>query len=711
MNMQTVNQFEKLWSLGYHRLCPITPPNCPVSERSSLYRRLHAKVPEDPRGKAPGVRWPDGNWSGFDFVAHESTEADLIKWHAMGAGVGIKTGQGLALIDADTLNEEYARIIRDQLALCGLLPPVRIGQYPKAGYLVRTDPDFQYTRIEFGERDEKGRLQERVEILAEGRQFVASGIHPKTGQPYRWPDDMPAIDDLPFMSGSLLLNFLETLRPLLPAASEIVKEGSGNETDQASLRGDAALIRKAVAATPNTSDHFPTRESYTKYGYAIKAAVEHDAEAFEIYSDWCARWQEGTNDPEIVEADWSRFKPPFKVGASFIYDTAEQLSQGAFSKAEQWFETAPDYEPLFPAENYQTSFKKFDFIHLSTAADTALTSSAAPLIKGLLDQGAMSVLYGESNSGKTFIAMDIGFHIAAGLPWAGMRTTKCPVLYVAAEGGRGARKRAAALVAKYGPDADFHFLLHPINLLRADADLEPLVKSIEATGLKFGLIVIDTLSRAMAGGDENSSTDMGAMVKHLDALRNATGAHSMAVHHSGKDRAKGARGHSLLRAATDTEIEIADREITVTKQRDLDMSFASAFDLDVVTLGVDADGDAITSCTVRLTDTKQMPAIAQDSTQRVLELVDQGEWRKDPRAGDSWIGVPLAIALRLDLDNDADRKHVKTLLAAWLKNGVLREETRRDSGRHSRVFVVRGYYEHEVDNIDPVNETPASVFD
>ena len=49
------------------------------------------------------------------------------------------------------------------------------------------------------------------------------------------------------------------------------------------------------------------------------------------------------------------------------------------------------------------------------------------------------------------------------------------------------------------------------------------------------------------------------------------------------DRAKGARGHSLLRAATDTEIEVADRVISVTKQRDLDGSFERGFELDVVT--------------------------------------------------------------------------------------------------------------------------------
>jgi hypothetical protein len=704
MNMHTTNQFERLWALGYHRLCPITPPNCPVSERSGFAKRLlHG---DDARGKAPGVRWPDGNWSGFDFVAHESTEADLVKWNGMGAGVGIKTGQGLVLIDADTQDEALAKIIRDQLATFGTLPPVRIGNYPKAGYLVLTDPDFQYTRIEFGERDAKGRLQERVEILSEGRQFVAHGIHPKTGQAYRWPDGVPPMAQLPYLSGDQLRAFLASLIPLLPAASAIVVEGSASEIDQATLVGDPELITKAVKATPNTSEHFPTRESYTKFGYAIKAALPDDPDlAFELYSDWCSRWAEGENEQDIVEADWNRFKPPYKVGASFLYDTAQTLAPETFNKAEQWFEHVQISEALFPEESSPNAFKIFDFLRIKEAAETALSSSAAPLIKGLLDQGAMTVLYGASNSGKTFVAMDIAYHVATGAPWGGMKVTRFPVLYVAAEGGQGAKKRAAALMAKYGVDADFYFLLHPVNLLRADADLEPLVRSIKAMGFSFGLIVIDTLSRAMAGGDENASTDMGAMVKHLDALRAASSAHLMVVHHTGKDATKGARGHSLLRAATDTEIEIVDSELAVMKQRDLDKSFSTGFGLDVVTLGADEDGDPITSCTVRLYN-KEAPDATENLTKKFLDIVDAGEWRKDVRAGESWIGTAVAMAMGFDLETPADKARAKGMVRAWLAAGVLREEVRTSDARQSKVYVVRGYYDASV-----MVDTAPSCFD
>jgi hypothetical protein len=120
------------------------------------------------------------------------------------------------------------------------------------------------------------------------------------------------------------------------------------------------------------------------------------------------------------------------------------------------------------------------------------------------------------------------------------------------------------------------------------------------------MICVDTLSRAMAGGDENGAVDMTAFISNLDAVRDVTGAHIMIVHHSGKDTAKGARGHSSLRAATDTEIELevdqGIRKATATKQRDLEPQEPIMFVLKVHKLGVDEDGDDVTTCTITEAD-------------------------------------------------------------------------------------------------------------
>src|SRR5436305_1689464 len=73
----------------------------------------------------------------------------------------------------------------------------------------------------------------------------------------------------------------------------------------------------------------------------------------------------------------------------------------------------------------------------------------------------------------------------------------------------------------------------------------------------LALVEIDTVSRALAGGDENSAADMGSLVRSLDSLRDRLGCHVSAIHHLGKDAARGPRGHSLLKAAVDTAIEVS----------------------------------------------------------------------------------------------------------------------------------------------------------
>jgi hypothetical protein len=99
---------------------------------------------------------------------------------------------------------------------------------------------------------------------------------------------------------------------------------------------------------------------------------------------------------------------------------------------------------------------------------------------------------------------------------------------------------------------------------------------------------------------------MGAFVRAMDRLRARLGCAVIAVHHLGKDHSRGARGHSLLRCAVDTEITVEKRDgasvATVTKQRDMMAGQEIAFLLRQVELGLDQDDDPVTSCVVESTD-------------------------------------------------------------------------------------------------------------
>ena len=589
--------FERFWALGFKRLVPIVP-GVGIHKGSAVYGR---------RGKAPG-EFREGEWGGLrGWSSLQATADDLRRWQTMGAGVGVLAGPQpdgtwLVMIDADTLNPVHAATIGDHIrTLFGNLP-MRIGNAPRAAYPIRLSGPLPYASIKFDDGSENGGL---IEVLSEGKQFVAAGIHPTTAKPYTWPVPLVPFADLPVHAPEKITALLLFLRQLLPASTDVAESRlRGAAPDQASLRGKIEHVRAAVAATPNTSALFPRRLDWITMGVAIKAAVEDEFEALTIFEEWSERWADGDNDPEDVVKNWRTMTAPFHIGAAYLYGRAIELSDGRFTIATlHWEEPPPataSLEPPFSTGTAVAVPSRFRFENFTDVAAQAMSEDTPFLVKGLLDLGTMSVVYGDSNSGKTFVVMDIEHCIATGRPYAGKRVRQGHVLHIFGEGARGARKRVEALRRRHGPANRFHFLFTAVNLFDPLADIEPLLAAIAALEFSFVMITIDTLARAIAGGDENSTKDMSAFVRNVDRLRAGSGAHILLVHHTGKDASRGARGSSALRAATDTEIELTPGTITVTKQRDLDKKWTADFRLDVVELGRDTDGDPITSCTVTL---------------------------------------------------------------------------------------------------------------
>lgn len=231
-----------------------------------------------------------------------------------------------------------------------------------------------------------------------------------------------------------------------------------------------------------------------------------------------------------------------------------------------------------------------------SAIEAVLTSNY--MVKGWLDRNCLSMLYGPSNAGKTFVALDIAMHIAAGKPWRGLRVNGGPVLYIAAEGGAGIRNRIAAIKRDRPELAVAPFTLLPVGLdLHGQGDALAVCEIMPDESP--ALVVIDTLARSMGAGDENTAKDAAQFVRNCDLIREATGAHVMVIHHTGKDEERGARGSSALRAAVDNEIQVtADWSIISRKQRDQEPPEALHFKLRSVVLGEDEDGEPVTSAVV-----------------------------------------------------------------------------------------------------------------
>ena len=266
-----------------------------------------------------------------------------------------------------------------------------------------------------------------------------------------------------------------------------------------------------------------------------------------------------------------------------------------------------------------------------------MTSSDSPnFVENYLTDGGLSVVYGDANTGKSFFAIDLGAHVALGWTWMGKQVKQGAVIYCALEGQAGAIKRLEAFAQHHGQNVTSSPLAlyrEPVNLLD-DASTAELIEAIQEaakTRQEVRLVIIDTLSRAMVGGNENSPDDMSRAVSNADRVRLATGAHVMLIHHTGKDQARGARGHSSLRAATDTELEISHNSdsdpvlVEMKKQRDLEYAEAVGFRLHVVELGRETEwGTPVTSCVVmpdQPPEFKQKAQKLNDKHSKALELI------------------------------------------------------------------------------------------
>ena len=155
-------------------------------------------------------------------------------------------------------------------------------------------------------------------------------------------------------------------------------------------------------------------------------------------------------------------------------------------------------------------------------------------------------------------------------------------------------------------DLDIGVITAAPNFLEAD-DISEVVASIVAAG-GASLLIVDTFAQVTPGANENAGEDMGLALKNARGLREATGAMCLLIHHAGKDASKGARGWSGIKAAADVEIEISReeespvRQMRTSKMKDGDDNLRWGFKLDIVDVGIDNDGDVITSCIVIETD-------------------------------------------------------------------------------------------------------------
>jgi RecA-family ATPase len=186
------------------------------------------------------------------------------------------------------------------------------------------------------------------------------------------------------------------------------------------------------------------------------------------------------------------------------------------------------------------------------------------LIDGFVGAAETSAWYGPPDGGKSTVVLDAGCHVAAGLDYCGRRVTQGCVLYIAVERGAVVQRRVLAWCQHHAHmDIPLAVVAEMIDLRTGQVDADRIIATAkafaQATGLPIVWIIIDTLNRALAGGDENSSKDMGAVIAAVDRIQRATNAHCSLIHHVPVDRTDRMRGHSSVLGAVDLTVRISVR--------------------------------------------------------------------------------------------------------------------------------------------------------
>ena len=360
------------------------------------------------------------------------------------------------------------------------------------------------------------------------------------------------------------------------------------------------------------------REPWLRIGMALKHETDGGDDGFEMWDEWSA---DGDTYPgtEALRYQWDSFRAaPGKrqVTMASVMKMAKEAARPTEAASRE--EVLAKAEAIM-AELPTKSIGRFGPVPIY---DLTQREPMGWLIKGVLPRAELGILFGASGSGKTFVALDLAFAIARGNAWRTRRTAKARVVVIAAEGGSGLGKRAQAYAQHHGFDLRDMDALHVItaapNFLDDD-DISEVIAEIKNLG-PVDLIIIDTLAQVTPGANENTSEDMGRALGNINLLHEATGAMNLVVHHAGKDLSKGSRGWSGLKAAADVQIEVlrhenGDREIVIEKMKDGEDGLRWGFKLETVLLGLDDDGDDITSCVA--VEVEIRPAAATDDKKGV----------------------------------------------------------------------------------------------
>ena len=528
-------------------------------------------IPVVPNGKVPATQHG---------VKDATTDLEQItRWWAQNPdfNIGIAAGErsGIVVFDIDPRNggdNSWAAWTENH------------GSVPDGAMQITAGGGFHHI-ADYNPEIRSCKLTEGVDLLADGRYFVA---FPSTieGRSYEWEASSDPFDGVaPFKVPQTWMNAYNAMRK--PAERQQSTTGGG--LIQGSRNNGLAAMGGAMR-----------RHGFTEAEIMASLSIANETR--------CEIPLPSSELSQIVKSV-SRYEPESDVGASVGIgsEAADAILAATRAETQEYFFTRA----------------------------TSYLGQPAPIkwiVKGWVPDLAVTMIYGESGGGKTFLALDIACHIAAGLDWHGHRTKKGISVYMAGEGNYGIRQRVASWCKANNIDRLDNLLISNKAIdMDSPAASAQIIKAVrELTTEDAVQITIDTVNNHMTG-NENDAKDTRNMLNAVQIVGRALNAGMCLVHHTGNavEAKHRARGSSAWKASMDSQIMVTKKdgliEVSCTKMKDTEEPQTFWGKLQPVALGwFDEDGEEIKGAVFAIENNvpEQKPKLESENSKDIRKFTN-----------------------------------------------------------------------------------------
>jgi hypothetical protein len=444
------------------------------------------------------------------------------------------------------------------------------------------------------------------------------------------------------------LDIMDRLQGLMEQFAPALVPTNGAHPPHRTLHQQLDDIGRLYSAIDAMTNHDLSWEEWNTRGMAIYRSThgsEQGRAAFLKFSQRSTKF-----DLRAVNERWENWRrsPPDQLADGSIFHWAKEagwqdprqrrLHDTGYTYSE---DPRPDPTPL--GEPKRRPDETLPYSTVNDAHEAALVDPLL-MVEGMMGiDNYLTLIYGPSTAGKSFLAIDLAMALATGTPWFSRPTRKAGILYIALEGAVGFTNRLKAYIKHvldksvelldlpfYIINVPINFGPEPTNYEHVSLVINTINKINEESSTPIGAFVCDNLRAIAVGMREGYSEEVAIVFEKTRAIARATGAAPIIIQNTGKEVERGARGSQAQFDLADTVIEVmgdkeSGRKFSALKVRDGHPFGPVGFGLTDVELGevegIDGTAKKLVSAVVVPADTPIPTAKKQARHARALEVL------------------------------------------------------------------------------------------